>query len=71
MSEIEIVTETEGQYQWTYQVRLFDAGRTRLYDLTLSWSDHDLWCISASYPLRVPWSDARRDVLRHGHLDTR
>lgn len=53
MAEIEIGTETEGQNQWSYQVRVFGAGRTHEYDVTLSFSDYDLWSKGRVPPSKV------------------
>lgn len=53
MAEIEIVTETQGPNHWAYQVRVFDAGRTHDYRVTLSWADYDLWCHGRLSPQKV------------------
>lgn len=44
MATIEIITETEGKNQWTYTVCVKDDGETHQFDVTLNWSDYDLWC---------------------------
>ena len=53
MPEIEIGQETEGERQWSYAVRVFDDGRTHAYDVTLSWSDYDLWSHGRVAPSQV------------------
>lgn len=53
MAEIEIGTETEGDSGWTYEVRVFDSGRTHDYEITLSFSDYDLWSHGRVAPSRV------------------
>ena len=53
MSDIEIVLETEGQNQWSYQVRVFEQGRAYNFDVTLNWSDYDLWCRGRVAPQKV------------------
>jgi hypothetical protein len=53
MAEIEILNETESQRQWTYQVRVFDDGRVHEHEVTLSWSDYDLWSHGRVAPERV------------------
>lgn len=53
MAEIEVLTETELANAWRYAVRVFDAGRTHDYDVTLSWADYDLWCRGQVAPERV------------------
>lgn len=45
--------ETEGEHGWSYAVSVFDGGRTHRYDVTLSFSDYDLWCRGRSAPSRV------------------
>jgi hypothetical protein len=53
MSEIEIGEETAGQNQWSYPVRVFAGGQTYDYQVTLSWSDYDLWCRGRVAPSEV------------------
>ena len=53
MPEIEIGQETEGERRWSYEVRVFDGGRTHEYDVTLSWSDYDLWSRGRVAPSNV------------------
>ncbi|MEX0887746.1 MAG: hypothetical protein WD009_15045 [Phycisphaeraceae bacterium] len=53
MAEVEIGPETEGERQWSYEVRVFDAGRTHQYAVTLSWSDYDLWSRGRVAPSKV------------------
>ncbi|MEX0655575.1 MAG: hypothetical protein WD534_14700 [Phycisphaeraceae bacterium] len=53
MPDIEIGPETEGDNNWSYEVRVFDAGRTHEYAVTLSWSDYDLWSRGRVPPSQV------------------
>jgi len=53
MAEIEVGTETEFTTHWSYEVRVFDAGRTHDYSVTLSFQDYDLWCHGRTAPSRV------------------
>jgi len=53
MAEIEIGTETEQDGRWSYAVRVFDAGKTHDYDVTLSFQDYDLWSRGRTSPSRV------------------
>lgn len=53
MAEVEINQETEGESQWSYQVRVFENGRTHEYDVTLGFSDYDLWSRGRVAPSRV------------------
>ena len=53
MAEIEVGTETERDNAWAYEVRVFDAGRTYEYDVTLSFSDYDHWSRGRVPPSRV------------------
>lgn len=53
MSRIEIGREVEGKNNWTYQVQVFDAGRAFAFQVTLGWSDYDLWSHGRVPPERV------------------
>lgn len=53
MSEIEIGEETAGENQWSYPVRVFAEGQTHDYQVTLGWSDYDLWCRGRVAPSEV------------------
>ncbi len=53
MAEIDIVTETDGKNQWSYQVRVFDQGKAHHYEVTLSWADYDLWSHGRVAPEKV------------------
>ena len=53
MAEIEIGTETEGAKGWSYDVRVFDNGRSHRYEVTLSFSDYDLWSHGRVPPSKV------------------
>lgn len=53
MAEIEVGTETENANHWAYDVRVFDAGKTHAYAVTLSFSDYDHWSRGRVPPSRV------------------
>jgi spore germination protein YaaH len=53
MAEIEIGEETEGKNNWAYRVRVFDAGKTHDYAVTLSFRDYDLWSHGTVAPSKV------------------
>jgi spore germination protein YaaH len=53
MAEIEVGTEIEGANHWSYKVRVFNHGRAHDYEVTLSWSDYDLWSHGRLAPSRV------------------
>lgn len=53
MADIEVKTETEAHNHWAYEVRVFDAGRTHDYAVTLSFQDYDLWSRGRVSPSRV------------------
>lgn len=53
MAQIEIGQETEGPNRWSYDVTVHDEGKTYTYDVTLSWSDYDLWSRGRVAPERV------------------
>ncbi|MDX1683155.1 MAG: hypothetical protein R3336_08545 [Phycisphaeraceae bacterium] len=53
MSEIDIKTEEEGDRHWRYTVELFHEGRHQTHQVTLSWSDYDLWTHGRVPPERV------------------
>jgi hypothetical protein len=53
MAEIEIGTETETPTSWSYDVRVFDEGRTHAYRVSLSFSDYDHWSRGRVPPSRV------------------
>ena len=53
MARIEIATETEGKNNWSFEVRLTDGGATHEYDVTLDWSDYDLWSHGRVAPEKV------------------
>lgn len=53
MPEIEIGPEQEKPNHWAYHVRVFDAGRTHEYDVTLSFQDYDHWSRGRVSPSRV------------------
>ena len=43
MASITIGVESEGKNNWSYQVRVRDGSTDYDYQVTLSWSDYDLW----------------------------
>lgn len=53
MPEIEIGPEQEEASRWTYAVRVFDAGRTHDFDVSLSFADYDHWSHGRVAPSRV------------------
>ena len=53
MASIEVKTETEGRNCWQYDVRVTGNGPSLDYQVTLSWSDYDLWCRGRVAPQRV------------------
>ncbi len=53
MAEIEVGTETEQDNRWSYDVKVYDDGRSYEYDVTLSFADYDLWSRGRVPPSRV------------------
>ncbi|MBI1375680.1 MAG: hypothetical protein GC159_23460 [Phycisphaera sp.] len=53
MAEIDVKTEQDQGRGWAFEVDVTDAGQTHCYDVTLSWSDYDLWCHGQVAPERV------------------
>jgi hypothetical protein len=53
MAQIEIGTETEGSNHWAYQVTVSDDGQRHQYQVTLGWSDYDLWSHGRLAPEKV------------------
>jgi hypothetical protein len=53
MATITIGVETEGLNHWTYQVQVEDGAATYTYQVTLSWSDYDLWSHGRKAPQHV------------------
>ena len=53
MAEIEIGEETEGENQWSYDVTVYDNGRTHRYQVTLSFQDYDHWSHGRVPPSQV------------------
>lgn len=51
--EIEVGEETEGPHAWSYDVRVFDGGKTHTYKVTLSFPDYDHWSHGRVPPSRV------------------
>ncbi|MEM9752200.1 MAG: hypothetical protein AAF916_02330 [Planctomycetota bacterium] len=52
-AEFEIGPETETPTHWSYAVTVFDAGRTRSIDVTLSFQDYDHWSRGRVPPVKV------------------
>lgn len=53
MAEIEIKSESEAGNGWTFNVEVDDNGRSHRYDVTLNWSDYDLWSRGQVAPEKV------------------
>ena len=53
MATITIGTETEGDNNWQYEVQVDEDGQQHDYQVTLSWSDYDLWCKGRVAPQKV------------------
>jgi hypothetical protein len=53
MASIEIGPEIEGANHWRYQARVLERERSYDFDVTLSWSDYDLWCRGRAAPSEV------------------
>ena len=53
MADIEIGQETEAANHWSYDVRVFDSGRTHDYKVTLSFQDYDHWSHGRVAPSQV------------------
>ena len=53
MATIEIGPETEGANHWRYQARVVERDRSYDFDVTLGWSDYDLWCHGRAAPSEV------------------
>ena len=53
MPSITIGPETEEANRWRYAVTVEDAGTQHSYDVTLSWSDYDLWSHGRVAPEKV------------------
>ena len=51
--EVEIVEERDEGSRWAYRVRVFHAGRTHEYAVTLSYQDYDHWSRGRVPPSRV------------------
>jgi hypothetical protein len=53
MRKIDIATETEGANHWRYLVHVREEGSRHDYEVTLGWSDYDLWCHGRVAPEKV------------------
>ncbi|MEM1098166.1 MAG: hypothetical protein AAGH92_05195 [Planctomycetota bacterium] len=67
-AEFEIGPETETPTHWSYAVTVFDAGRTRSIDVTLSFQDYDHWSRGRVPPVKVV-DATMRFALTHMSLD--
>lgn len=53
MAEIDVRTEQEDQQQWSYQVGVKTEDASRTFQVTLGFSDYDLWSRGKVSPSRV------------------
>lgn len=53
MPQIQVGIETEGATHWAYEVAVQAGGETYDYNVTLSWSDYDLWSHGRVSPEKV------------------
>lgn len=53
MADISVKTESDSGRGWTFQVEIDDDGRPHAYEVTLNWSDYDLWSRGQVAPERV------------------
>ena len=53
MAKITVETEKESDRGWTFCVEVNDAGQSHHYNVTLSWSDYDLWSHGRVPPEKV------------------
>lgn len=53
MSNIHVKTEEEQERGWKFGVEIDAQGKLHAYEVTLSWSDYDLWCRGQVAPERV------------------
>lgn len=53
MADIEIGEEQEGESQWSYDVAVYDGGKTHRYRVTLSFQDYDHWSRGRVAPSEV------------------
>jgi hypothetical protein len=56
MPTIIIGRETEEPNRWRYAVTVEDGGRRHEYDVTLGWSDYDLWSHGRVAPEKVVYA---------------
>lgn len=53
MADIEVSEERELNNAWSYQVTVYDHGKRHCHEVTLGWSDYDLWCGGSAPPAKV------------------
>lgn len=53
MTDIRVITETEEGHGWRFEVRVTEGGQRRDHDVSLSWSDYDLWSRGRVAPQHV------------------
>jgi hypothetical protein len=51
--QIDVKTETESNRGWTFDVEVRQDGDRHRFDVTLNWSDYDLWSHGRVAPQRV------------------
>lgn len=69
MPKIEVRTESEQPRGWAYEVLMHhDDGSVSHHSVSMSWSDHELWCGGRLPPSRVV-ELALGYAADHGHAD--
>lgn len=53
MAKIEVKTEVDRERGWSFGVAVEEEGAKHTYEVTLSWSDYDLWSRGQVAPERV------------------
>jgi hypothetical protein len=53
MVDVNVKTEEDSPRGWRFEVELSENGTRKSYDVTLSWSDYDLWSHGQFAPERV------------------
>ena len=53
MHRINVLTETDGPNHWTYTVQVTSGTTTRGFDVTLHWSDYNMWSHGRVAPEKV------------------
>jgi len=49
----DVANEVEGANHWRYLVHVHEEGARQDYEVTLGWSDYDLWCHGRVAPEKV------------------